>query len=741
MRTAAVIIVLSAFLSQDGRAQDQSALEGLALSTLQQASGAGGTPPASSAPTPIPPASAGVTAAATPPPVTGAPTPVSTPRSTALTSWDLLAQHNAKAKGQRLASRAPITIAAPTPRSFAPSSAPPPSSSNVAQGADDTEPVLNARWVLILTAALLGWYPLVTFARLIILPVGRLFGVVGPATGALLIRLSIVGVLWRPPYAHLWVPFLWWRRQVRLSTGANAGWASPFMVQTQYFRPGGDDVPLGRFVWKGIKGFQTIAYRGPLHVNFVGPAGSGKTSSFVSWLGTLPPKAATFYIDCDAEITRTLGDTFTSDGHKVVCLDPNHLAPARFRGHWNALDELTAAEKRHGREAVANFAKALGEGLVRDENCQQEIFSNLARDFCVALVLYTWIAAEKPKKTLVHVRHLLCCGIADPAGQSDPFQNLLSEMMKMADADDGCGDKLGALIARGAAAMRSGENKNGNPFRTAAMRATSWIDLPGMAEICQGGDPSRAFVCEDLKTSSLCVGFVAPLTDIQTTYSGFTRALSVMIAQAFQNMPWRLKVPCVMLLDEANSLGRLSLIETGCTGFRRLGIRLALGFHDLPAIQAAYPGTYRSIIGNAGVTAWIGVTENDTLRYIAETLGSHTRREKVEGTPRWMFWVPRALRIPARYQNFERPLKDPLQVKDTLMSARGMMIVTGKGRPFIAALDPYWTALSVWRYSANPSYPETMLRSLTRQLLGRQAPPTDQQLSQSHSPRPLPYHS
>jgi type IV secretory pathway TraG/TraD family ATPase VirD4 len=358
--------------------------------------------------------------------------------------------------------------------------------------------------------------------------------------------------------------------------------------------------------------------------------------------------------------------------------------------------------------------------LVRCENLTQQIFENVARDFVVALCLFVWLTFSGTERTLVRVRHLLCCGLPGADGK-DPFQVLLSAMIAMEHADDGCGGKIGALIARGAATMRSGENRTGgNPFRTSAMRATSWLDLPRLAALCDGSTPgAQPFILEDLKTGKggLCVAIVAPVTDIRDTYSGFVRALTVMTGQVFQNIPGSLKVPCAVVIDEAPSLGKLEFLEVGTSVFRKYGLRIATGSQDLPAIQATYPTTWRSFISNAGATLWMGANENDTLRYISETLGNHTRREMVEGAPWYHRWIPGAAKISSRYQHVDRALLDPQQVKDLLTPARGMMIVTSKFRPFVAAIDPYWQALPVWRYQPDPFYRETLLRSATRRLL------------------------
>lgn len=566
---------------------------------------------------------------------------------------------------------------------------------------------------VLLAVAMFSWWFWLTAARTAYCILGRIFGFYCISDfGGYWLRLTSIGLVWRFLYIHIWEPLSWWCRQFRGGRKSSSEWMPLTGVMARVFTAG-DSLPVGRLVWKGIKLFQTIGYSGKLHLNLIGPSGSSKTVTLITWLGTLHRKASAFVIDCDAQMINAMGDWLVKQGHRVICLDPNHLANF-LRGGWNALTEFTAAELRHGRAAVVNFAKVLGDALIRQENQHQPVFDNGARDFMVGLCLFVWLLAPEEKKNLVYVRHLLCCGLPPRHAGEDPFDNLLFEMGEMEHYNDGCDGKIGAVIARAAATMRSGQSGTGeNPFRGSAMRQTSWLDIPRLAALSERSD----FICEDLKKSNVCVFVVAPLTDIQTQYSGWIRALTVMTAYAFQNIPGSLKTPALMLIDEAPSLGRLSLLEVGSPGFRKYGIRLVVCAQDIPAIRAqtAYPDTYTSFISNAGVTLWLGTTDPDTLRYVSDSLGRHTRREKVEGA----HWLMRALglsKIPPRFQNFERQLLDPQQVRDFLDVDRGMLIATGKKRPYMAAIDPYWKALPVWRYNPDKNYKESLARQLTRSI-------------------------
>jgi len=117
----------------------------------------------------------------------------------------------------------------------------------------------------------------------------------------------------------------------------------------------------------------------------------------------------------------------------------------------------------------------------------------------------------------------------------------------------------------------------------------------------------------------------------------------------------------------------------------------------------------------------MGITDLRTKRYISDLLGRRTRREKVDGshwTMRLLGFVLGFATVKARFQNVERLLMDPERVGDHTTPSHGMMIVTGKDRPYTAAIEPYWKSLPVWRYALDPSYGETIFRRFTRWIIG-----------------------
>lgn len=558
----------------------------------------------------------------------------------------------------------------------------------------------------IIAAVLISWWAWLTALRIAWCTAGRAFGIVNMADYH---RWLIFALPWRAVYRR-WLRVSLWFKQLRYGPEATGGWTGLLPAMTLVFKRG-DCIYLGRLWAFGFRLFQTLGLGGQRHVNVVAAPGSGKTRWLMAWLGMLHKNASAFVIDCDGQIINALGRALQRAGHPIINLDPFGLS--HFPGaSWNALDELTRCAVRHGRESVVRFALTLAEGLIREDNNQQPIFANAARNFIHGLILYVWLFEEEWSRNLVRLRDLLTRGLPDLVTKEDPdgFQALLTRMRQATSLkDDGCNGQITAVIARAASVMQSGQRaKEGNPFRSTAIAQTAFLDLPEIAAISR----RSSFSCEDLKTGNPCVFICAPVTDIQTKLSGWVRALTTMTAYAFQNMPGdRLnKIPCSFLIDEAPSLGRIEILETASAVFRHFGIRLVMVMQDLGQLKKAYPQSWESFIGNAECTLWMGTSHQFTLEYLCKILGTRTRTTKVSGGP--------LSKVPARMEKREHPVLYPHQAAEFLGPGRGQFIVTRASGPALRiSYDGYDTALPVTAYEPDENYKEKRLRSFTRSVI------------------------
>lgn len=507
---------------------------------------------------------------------------------------------------------------------------------------------------------------------------------------------------WRPLYKG-WLRLKAWYAPFFFHKGASAAWMGFLAALTLPFTPS-DCVLLGRVLFLGIPLFFQVGIRGALHVMVVAATGAGKTRWLISWLCRLHKKASALVIDADAQVIDALGEALARDGHPVFNLDPYKLSryPA---ANWNGIQELDRAAKRHGIKAVVRFARTLAEALVPIDNSLQPIFRQVAVDFVQACILYVWLFEPKESRNLIRVREIIATGmpelVIDP--KQDSFAVALYTMRKCTAYDDGAGGAICAVIARGAAGMQSGQKgKDGNPFRTSALAATSFLDQPEIADCSRHSD----FACEDLKTGNACVFVVAPVTDMRGQLSGWVRAITMMTWYAFANIKEEKDIPCAFVIDEAPSL-KIPDLDVAAPVARKHGIRLVLIAQDVEKMREAYPHTYKGFWGNALCCIWMGSEHPESLELIEETTGTKTQKEKVEGG--WFSSVPE------RYQTVDRPLIHAHQARLYMSPARGRFIVTVAAMPPIRVAAQYAeNSAPLWKYRPSRKFGDRPLRALTR---------------------------
>jgi type IV secretion system protein VirD4 len=108
-----------------------------------------------------------------------------------------------------------------------------------------------------------------------------------------------------------------------------------------------------------------------------------------------------------------------------------------------------------------------------------------------------------------------------------------------------------------------------------------------------------------------------------TIYRGFMRAVigCALIAMTRQKrqMP---KIKTLLLLDEAAALGRLQPIEDG-VGFLATYMSMIMVWQDLDQLERTYSRA-RSIIANAGCKVAFNVSDIETARMLADSIGYAT---------------------------------------------------------------------------------------------------------------------
>jgi len=149
-------------------------------------------------------------------------------------------------------------------------------------------------------------------------------------------------------------------------------------------------------------------------------------------------------------------------------------------------------------------------------------------------------------------------------------------------------------------------------------------------------------------------------------------------------------------------------------------------------MKKAYPKSWAMFSGEADAVYWMATNHEDTAQHLSRILGRKTlvQKDKYSG----------------RKSYREVSVMDPDQVKRFLSPDSGHMIVTrAGGRALKLMNEPYYKALPVWKYAADPDHKETLLRRISRKFFERNsdAPPPAQLLddeNQDGPERPAPTH-
>jgi type IV secretory pathway TraG/TraD family ATPase VirD4 len=552
----------------------------------------------------------------------------------------------------------------------------------------------------------IAWHVWLVLLRFGAFYVGRRLGLVPIAWFGATTRLVFP---WRFFYRR-YLKFARWRSQLNYGDGPTGSWMSQTAAANRIYT-GGDQVPLGRRWRKTFRSHQPVAADGSGHVVLLAKTGAGKTLWGTSWIKMMARTGSALVVDVGADIVNAIGQALKDDGHPLFVIDP-YGASKFLRCCWNPLDEITRAVKRHGTEAAVRWAFVLAEALIRENNPNQPIFTQGARQFLTGLILFVWLFEPPERRNLIRVYELAARGlperVTDPEKQTplDALGFVMTRAPKM--VDDGCGGQITAVIANAAGVLKHGSNRTGgNPFLSTLLTALSWV-----AATLTRSD----FACEDLKLTNACVFYVAPVIDIRGVLNGHVRAISYCTMYAFENIQLRMKTPCLFFLDEAPHL-KIEYLETAAPVARKAGYRLVIVAQDLSVLKQGYPTGWRVLLSNALVVLFFATDDIDTLEYLHKLCGERTVRVRTSGS-HWLLNLFGLSKEKATYQTVKQELISLNQLREFLSHARGQCIALIGGEPPLRlAWEGYLTALALWQYAPSKHYREKLLRHWTRKML------------------------
>lgn len=489
----------------------------------------------------------------------------------------------------------------------------------------------------------------------------------------------------------IYLAFSRWREMLfkfgKVSTG---GFASVLSTLTNLNRK--NTLLLGIIWLWGFRIYQPIGVKLNKHVLVIAGTGSGKTSSMIASIENWNGSA--FIIDPTGIINGALA---AKDIKRIwITLEPYSNNSAQI----NPFDDLKDAQEREGENAAVTWAYRIGQSFIpTSEGSKQPYFTDASRGMFVGLVLHVLTAHPEAEHHLGTVRDLITYGYRvftdDGALDSTPDEarQLLYKMMLDNPSFEGA-------VAGAAAPFINASSETRGNLESTLQERTKVLDIPSVRRFFK----RTTMPLSVLKTRNDVVFTLnIPLYSLREELRDVARLIQNLVCYTFESVKPR-KGTCLMVVDEVQAQGYNQSLEISLPVARSQGLLIVAITQDVEGLKASYPKTYQGFIGGADVVLWMGSAHPQNLTMLSQILGKKTIIEKDKHTSR------------KSYRDVE--VMSPEQIGRFLDPTNGNMIVTRAGkRAWRLKIDPYFTALPVWRYCPDPDHSEALMRRISRFVL------------------------
>ena len=497
---------------------------------------------------------------------------------------------------------------------------------------------------------------------------------------------------WRVAY-KIWI-FLseWFEIVFKHGKVATGGFAGALSTLSQLYSP--KKLFLGRAWAWGIGLLQPIGVTITRHVFVYAMTGGGKTTWLISalqcWQGSV------WLIDPKGQITDALQ---RNDKRDWVVLDPYDPVNS---DRWNPFDDIKAAMQREGEDAAVKWAVRVAEALiVTPSGSKTPYFTDTSRGFVASLILHILSFHEEKDHHLAFMRELIVhgCRVVDENGVLDTTpeeaRELLYKLMRENTAHQGA-------VVGGAVAFAEASGETSGNLMSTLQEQTKWLDLPPVqAMLSATTRPLSDLKTRDDVVFSLC----APVLSIREELKPLMRLFTNLTAYTFESVRQK-KGQCLTIVDELQAQGYNQTLEVVLPVGRSYGQTFVGIAQDIEGMKAAYPNTYQAFTGNADVVMFMGSNHPANLDYLSKALGQKTIVTKDRRT---------------RQKSYrDVAVLSAEQIGRMLQPDSGNLIALRAGRRALRLKnDPYFTALPVTKYDADPEHGDRFWRSITRFLINR----------------------
>lgn len=357
------------------------------------------------------------------------------------------------------------------------------------------------------------------------------------------------------------------------------------------------------------------------HFLLAGSRGGKGRSVLAPNLISLPASTSVLVLDPKGDLAaQTAGYRKLGLGQDVAVTDPFDCSGASTRSYrtaFNAVDFVTGSRLD---VQTANAMLVADSLVVENEHSKDPHWDESGRDWIGGLVAHVATHANyQGRRDLVTVWQLANEAMTPSADNSSVYA-LEDEMLQS--------DAAGGFVR---AAAKSFYGRTGTEFSGVASNARRHLNFIAVAAI-QNALRGPSVDPRKLKNGSLAWYVTSPAMRAPLM-RGFQRLVVQMTLAAFEEETVSTGHQSVFMLDEFQSLGRLRALETAIAQFAGLGAKLMIVLQDLSQIKAAYPLSWQTFLGNAGVLQSFAGNDDETLSYLCKRLGEALVKTRSSSQP------------------------------------------------------------------------------------------------------------
>lgn len=330
------------------------------------------------------------------------------------------------------------------------------------------------------------------------------------------------------------------------------------------------------------------------------------------------------------------GSVIVIDPKLDLATDTAALRASRFNQHVQVIDPFGAAGDTcnpflscgnpltyvmgEDGDDLIDLATLIADGIVVRGDRGEAHWDESARMFLEAVILHVLTYPKyEQNRTLDTVYELLMTKVEDGEENEDTGVKAPSSLAwEMAD-----NEALGGAVVNGMAAYYDKQDRERSSVLSTLRRHIHFLSYRKIKRFLTDGpiDPRK------LHDTPMSLYIGLPATKLRSC-AGLPRLFLNLALAAFEANSSRrdfqhqsCRHPCLIVMDEFFSLGRMERIEAAAGQIAGFGVKLLPVLQDLSQLKALYPKSWQTFAANCGVMSFFGNTDLATLEYLEKRLG------------------------------------------------------------------------------------------------------------------------